>query len=586
MQIRIPDLEQKKFTKPREGRMFGNIWATKNMDFTTSKGKICMGLRSWRVTDSGDDADFEVPVAFVKTNASTATLWWTLVQANASSVSDGLLFKTSGSDPDAAYTQDATANSPTDCVDDMKVFGVVTANGYDRLIVARDTDLAMLNNGTWDASWWDTTLAQAALSATNPHPMHQFLNLLLIADGNVIHVIDDSLVVVVSRITLPKEYQIIWIEDDGLRVYFGTKNLKGDDGLVFPWDGTSEKYDEPIKIGFSASLAGATTPNGVLHTVTGLGQLMAYNGQAFDEVAHFPLKTDNPVIWDITLTNNRNTVLHHNGMAIVEGKINILINAGLSAVDSYVMENCLSGIWEYDEDIGLYLKHTLGAFDGTTEDDWGAGIIAVSGALRETERNNGFILAGASVYTDAASTQLKGIFALSDSKSNKGYFITSEMSGSDFRAFWKRLKIKFSKTSLATATIVAKYMIVNNEDLDSRNVQKNATITWTSTTTFTTTETYFSNAAVGDEVEILCGKGAGSLAHISVISFATPTYTVTIDEAIKLLSCIEEGWPMTDIEKYMEAVRLGIEALKRVSLTRRATISACDLPLPGETLAG
>ena len=56
------------------------------------------------------------------------------------------------------------------------------------------------------------------------------------------------------------------------------------------------------------------------------------------------------------------------------------------------------------------------------------------------------------------------------------------------------------------------------------------TITWTSTTTFTTTQ---SGIVEGDEITILQGKGGGRIAHVTgTPTFSSPNYTVTLDEAI------------------------------------------------------
>jgi hypothetical protein len=54
--------------------------------------------------------------------------------------------------------------------------------------------------------------------------------------------------------------------------------------------------------------------------------------------------------------------------------------------------------------------------------------------------------------------------------------------------------------------------------------------TWTSTTTFTTTQADMASAVVGDEIEILRGAAGGLLAHITEIVNNSGTYTVTIDE--------------------------------------------------------
>ena len=62
--------------------------------------------------------------------------------------------------------------------------------------------------------------------------------------------------------------------------------------------------------------------------------------------------------------------------------------------------------------------------------------------------------------------------------------------------------------------------------------------TWTSNTTFTTTNdfsevvTYLSDTSNECEVEIIAGAGAGQMAQISTISFNAGTYTVTLAEEL------------------------------------------------------
>ncbi len=58
---------------------------------------------------------------------------------------------------------------------------------------------------------------------------------------------------------------------------------------------------------------------------------------------------------------------------------------------------------------------------------------------------------------------------------------------------------------------------------------------------------------------------------------------MTIDEAIGLLTCAKEGFPVENVEPYYKAMELGIEALKQLKLLRAmAAFQSQDL-LPGET---
>jgi len=527
MKIKIPAQDTKKWTKPSKGEVYGNLWATKNIDLVSNAGKIRLSQRAYRVYDSGDDADLEVAVKFIRTNADGTDRWWALTQGGASVVNDGLLFKTTGTNPLTGWTQDAIANTPTDCVDDMEIFGRPT---QDRLVVARDTDLAMITLGGWTASWWQGTLGGGALTATNPHQLHQFINLLIVTDGNEIHTIDDSLVVIEDRLVLPKEYQVIWVADDGYRVYFGTRHIRGGEALVFPWDGTSATYDSPIPVGDRISFAGIADEGGVMHTINGKGQLLGYNGQDFVPVASLPIDENKILRWS-TNDTGRGHVVHANGMTRIDGRINILLNG--EAQGSYILENMVSGIWEYDPNIGLYHKYGIGQFDGSTNNEWGDAYSVVTGALTEIDKNRGSFLAGAEINTDNVATKLELIASLKNGTTNRGYFITSQINASDIRNWWKRIQMSFRKFSDSTDKLVFKYRTDKDVDMyESEGYVKGFGLTWTDTETFTIADGGFSIASIGDEIEFLQGEGAGALAHIETLSNVGITYTVGLDEAI------------------------------------------------------
>ena len=65
--------------------------------------------------------------------------------------------------------------------------------------------------------------------------------------------------------------------------------------------------------------------------------------------------------------------------------------------------------------------------------------------------------------------------------------------------------------------------------------------TWTSTTTFTTSDTDFANYSVGDEIEICLGAGSGKVVTITNISYSNPTYTITIDDAVDSATGVSYG---------------------------------------------
>lgn len=537
MQIAIPPQESKQHTKPSRGELFGTLWATKNIDLEVNKGKIRLSERIYRLFDSGDDADFELPVAFLRSNADETDRWWALVQggSNGTAINDGLLFKTTGTSPLTGWTQDYDVvnnpNSPTAATSDMAIFG--SSGGYDRLVVATDTNLSMLNS-TWTASWWQGTLSGTALTTAKKHLLNQFLNLLLIANGNAIHTLDDSLVRVENRITLPDEYDIMWMANDGLRVYIGTRHIRGGIGLIFPWDGTSKTYDQPLSPDSDVSYAGGVDENGLMHTINGKGQLLAYDGNGFTEVAALPI-SDGRMRWINNQTDPM--MVHHNGMRLVGNRIHILLSASPNATGNGddLIENMLGGIWAYDKDIGFYHKYSLGQYDGATDNEWGAGVIWPVGALIETNPQQGKFLVGCNVYSDNESTTIKAIHTSQGGSSvtNRGYFVTPQIQSSEVRAFWKRLKLAFKKLENSTDRIVVKYRTSKDSTLyNTAGYIGGIAASWSDTDTITTTDSGASVVVADQELEILVGKGAGAIAHVSSVTEAGGTYTINLDEAI------------------------------------------------------
>ncbi len=524
--IAIPPIESRDYVKPNDGEIFGSLLMTKNIDLEKNRGKMRISERAHRVFDDGDDADLEVPVQVLRTDASNTDEFWMLAVADGKSSSDGLMWKNGGTDPETGWGQDAISNSPTDAVDNMVIFG--EANSDDKLIVARDTDLTLLNNGVWTAAWWQTTLSQSALLAV-PHHLHTFLNLLLVPDGRNLHVVDDSDVVVTNRIQIPEEYEIVWVENDGNTVFIGTEHKVGGMGLVFPWDGVSETYDTPQPIFSNISFAGKTL-NGVMHTVNGVGQVLAWNGSAFAEVARFPV-ANSSFTWSQVASFNR--LVHMNGMEVIEGDIHILINATIEGTAKQVLETMPAGIWILNEH-GLRHKYGLGNFDGATNNDWGDAMMNASGCLVKTSPQDGRFLAGAEIFKTATTTR-NCLYAskVAASANNRGWFVTPLLRGGEVRSLWTRIRLAFTKMDSTSKKFIVKYRTVKDQNFDEANFASLFfTGTWdaSSALKFTINDAGGSNISVGDEIEVLGGIGGGGLAHVdTIVNTSANNYTITVD---------------------------------------------------------
>src|SRR3990167_6698754 len=530
MRYTVPNIERK-LNQVNTGEIFGNLWATKNIDLDSNRGKLRLSERLYEIFNNSDDAQLELPVQFIRTDADQTDRWWALGQDSGLGVgaNDGFLFKTTNTSPITGWTQDAIASSPSTAVDDMEIFG--QASSYDRLVVSLPTDLTMLNNGAWTASWWVTTLSQSALTSGNPHQLHRFQDILLIADGNLVHQITSALVVTASKLTLPKDYQVIWFADDGYQLYIGTRHTRGGDAKVFIWDGISETYNYNPSVNSFVSYVGIVK-DGVCWLVNGKGELMYYNGKSFETAAVFPV-TESIRFWDNNTT--RPQMIHPNGMKVINEKIHMLVSSQIEGI-AY-QDNFPSGLWVFDPQVGLYCKNTLGQYDGSTSYDWGGFDVNLVGALVKVDDDIGNYLIGAQVYTSATVTQRQIVVAKArnaDSNLTDGYFITPQIASSDVRGFWRRLDIIFDRMDATTHKIIVKYKVKKDTFLDI-DTDALVTATWATAGTqlqVVDADTTFDLTAlkVGDEVEIINGRGAGLCAHLTVIATGA-TYTFTLDES-------------------------------------------------------
>lgn len=528
----------KKVTKPDRGDVFGTLWATKNIDLSSKKGSIRLSVPFDETFNSADDdSDLKTPVAFVRTNADGTDRWWTMGVTSLINRYTGLLFKSTDTDPSSVWAQDATASTPADVNDQMCLFGKVTT---DRLIVARPQNLAMLENGTWTTQWWSVTLGQSVLNEANPHYPYPFLNLLLVPDGNVVHTIDDSLVVTLNRLVFPKEYKVLWVHKDNNTSYFGTQNIRGGEGLIFAWNGTDEKYSYAYPIGADRSYAGQTDEEGILHIMTGDGVLKSFNGAGFGEAARLPFEFTSTK-WSKEVTagtiGTLETVMHPNGMTMEDGRLNMLLNIGFQGYSGTPI-NFGAGIWEYDPDVGLYCKSSLPASILVA----GATRLAHVGALQATNSKTYPMLAGASHYTDSGSSQRHAVFikfGQAQGNGNRGYFITSRIeSGTSFRSFWKRLQMHVEKMQSTTGDIVIRYRTDRSAAFPDWDLSAPFfTGTMASSTTFTINDADGASIEEGDVVEIINGVNEGRLRNVaSIVNTSANNYTITIESSLSVTS--------------------------------------------------
>lgn len=143
------------------------------------------------------------------------------------------------------------------------------------------------------------------------------------------------------------------------------------------------------------------------------------------------------------------------------------------------------------------------------------------------------LLWGAEVIRRDSTGNYGTLGTVSDGVEARGYFITPKIFSQDVTDTFNLVTLKFSPFTSELDKIIIKYRTV-----DDMRQYVNLTadpgagwnITWTSSTTFTTTQAEWADAEVGNEIEVLVGAAGGLLAHITAISNVGGTYTVTIDE--------------------------------------------------------
>jgi hypothetical protein len=393
----------------------------------------------------------------------------------------------------------------------------------------------------------------------------------MVPDGNVVHSVDDSGVVVLNRLVLPDEYEVVWINDDGKFAYIGTRHIRGGDGLIFIWDGTSETYNYSRESGGSTTFCGRSK-KGIMHTINDNGELLKFDGDQFSAIAELPYKEYKSLWYDggtATTIGARNTVVRQNGMAVLGGRINVLIKASLDGDNYYPLPNFPSGIYEYDDEIGFYPKQCLSAWDGDTDnnDDFGQPAIYDVGALvktGETDQDQDFITGGRVGNVETASQSQIMVPATHGSATsiNRGYFITTKIQGyQSFKSFWSRLQMAFRKFESTSHGISIKYRTETTPTLTSGEKDYlNLTVTWIGYDSvshlqlFRINDANGANLVVGDEVEVIRGEGAGTMAHItSITNDSGNIYSIYIDEDIY--------WPVTPTQispvRVMRWKRLG-----------------------------
>lgn len=318
-------------------------------------------------------------------------------------------------------------------------------------------------------------------------------------------------------------------------------------GSILQWDGISAQITNKFDI-TSAGVLAMVVLDDIPYAIDTEGRILKYVGYAFQEVARLPILRT--LLLNATTTSGGDgRFIHFNGMqATKNNTILVSINNLNGNNNETINENIASGVWELDLNTKNFThkySFTLKSSSSSTIADYGQNKIKQIGAIKlnplstTADTGRGTILAGCTYYTDATTTKsVVSIDSPVDPDTNtegqkRGYFITTWFNTSEVEDKFERLWDIHKRFLTSTDKIVYKYRLIEEDPIY-------ATITWTSTTTFTTTTDVSAyaptatgfNGTQGGEVEVLQGTGSGSCTHISSIVNNAGTYTVTLDTAV------------------------------------------------------
>lgn len=537
MKRHIPTQETKQWSQLNRGDLFGTLFSTKNIDLDTS-GILKLSQRTryvGRSTSSFTDCN-----AIVHGSFNSSEQYWMIMAS-------GGVF-TLGIDL-TGFAVDGLSNTPS------------THSGSDgcmwngNLYVTKTSRVAKLASGTWTTNWSSADFT--TITSGTPHPIEPNVtnNNLLVGDVNLLKKIDSS-GTITTALTLPSQYTIIWIKK-GVNVnYIGLDvTASGGVGAIAIWDGldTSIEANYIIPISSRTPLTGVIDEQGVLNILQSDGRLMKYNGSGFSYEAELPPYRDYLLRQNWGNTNTSFSKVSRRGMALIRGKIHVNVdsNSDTTAFNS----NFHSGVWVYDNDNkAFYHKGSLSYSNTIT--DFGASLPSVGGGAiypiiertagsvsQPSASVGGSYLVASRIYDGTGSTAYRCICSATTGE-NRGTFVTTRIESPDITSINHYLTCKYEGVITSTDKIIFKYRTSYRTPYVIGPIGSD--LTWTSTTTFTSSDTNLANAVVGDEITILFGNGAGCTAHITSISLVTTTYTVTVDEAITGISASNSGWVLLE----------------------------------------
>jgi hypothetical protein len=232
-------------------------------------------------------------------------------------------------------------------------------------------------------------------------------------------------------------------------------------------------------------------------------------------------------------------------------------------------------------------------FMGLETYDYGSGYANTSGALAllgKTLSVHDHIISGSELNDFDGTGNSNHINITVPGFESRGYIVTPKVTFDNALENTKKIYIKYRPLD-TNDKIIVKFKGKDLIGLPVSTPQGRSSAvnqcSWTSSTVFTTTanladaKTAF-DAGVTLEVEVIAGSGAGTLVKLSNITFSSPTYTVTVEEAVdgaaasRFCDVIIDNW-----EKMGEITSTDTDGFKSFNIMKNHTWGKFKIELRG-----
>lgn len=509
-------------------------------------------------------------------------------------------------------------------------FTEITSTGAPNSSLGRDgvfyNGLLHVGGGSVVKSYASGSWTSRITGLDNAYPIRltAFQNKTYIAVGNKNSVLlYDSSYSLITTMVVPAEYIITGMVWRLNNLYIFSRNASGGTACMFVWNGAGTNYQFGFGVQADWIYSGCEYDNNIV-VCTSAGQILAFNGGGFTELANFPVY-NTPYSWSSSSSLINGTgKLSFRGMTAIGKRLLLNIDGSVSVQGGgypgvYLAEQP-SGLWEYNPDNGLHHKagycHTkystlsvtevasnrlvtsahglstgdavylnaLGSLTGVvngqtyfaivegatsfqlalspsdaynnkpitlggsagvatvcvdTTNEIGATFITAPGAIGLFNKNLENVFFGSELFWGGETPNDAGtnIYAFMSLGMGRSRAVLTTV-----RAFGTVLTDTFSEVSLFLNDVFNSFeqVVVKKRSRKYLGYPSQVStsgismVTWTSSTVFTAPAANrdLSQVAIGDECTVIQGAGSGYTAHVSAISFALGTWTVTLDEAI------------------------------------------------------